>query len=131
MMLLPVTLATTALATLVNIWLASRVVFARRDAKVSIGDGGCEPVIRRMRAHSNFTENAPIFIMLVAGIELAGGERAILLPIAAAFLVARVAHGIGMEGGSLTRYRSVGMSTSTLATLVAAVWAIVLAAGAL
>ena len=128
MIILPVTLAATALAVLVNIWLGWRVVSARRIAKVGIGDGGNEAVLRRMRAHSNFAENAPIFLILVAAAELAGGNRVALAAMAAVFLAARVAHGIGMDGGSLVRFRMFGMMGSTLTTLALAAWAILLAA---
>ena len=49
MVMLPVTLAAAAAAFLVNMWLGWRVITARRAAKVSIGDGGDEAVLRRMR----------------------------------------------------------------------------------
>ena len=125
---LPVTLTTAALSVIVNIWLGWRVVSARREAKVSIGDGGNEGVLRRMRAHANFAENAPIFLILLAVAELAAGSGVLLITLAAIFLASRVAHGIGMDGGSLVRFRMFGMMGTTLTTAVLAVWAIMLAA---
>ena len=53
-MILPVTLTFVGVAALVNLWLAIRCGQARTTEKVSIGDGGSEAVIRRMRAHSNY-----------------------------------------------------------------------------
>lgn len=131
MILLPVTLAAAAAAVLVNMWLGWRVVTARRDAHVSIGDGGNEAVLRRMRAHANFAEYAPIFLILLAALELAGANRPLLIAAALAFILARVAHGIGMDGGPLTRFRAVGMMTSTLASVALAGWAAVVAVTAL
>ena len=125
---LSVTLTTAALSVIVNIWLGWRVVSARREAKVSIGDGGNEGVLRRMRAHANFAENAPIFLILLAVAELAAGSGVLLITLAAIFLASRVAHGIGMDGGSLVRFRMFGMMGTTLTTAVLAVWAIMLAA---
>ncbi|HEV7232793.1 MAG TPA: MAPEG family protein, partial [Sphingorhabdus sp.] len=58
MLSLPVTLTIAAGAALVNIWLMVRCGQARTKESVSIGDGGNEFVIRRMRAHANFVESA-------------------------------------------------------------------------
>jgi uncharacterized protein len=127
MTILPVTLGTAALSVAVNIWLGWRVVTARRVANVKIGDGGDEGVLRRMRAHANFAENTPIFLILIAAIELAVGNGLLLIMLAAIFLAARIAHGIGMDGGSLVRFRMFGMMATTLTTLVLAVWAVMLA----
>jgi uncharacterized membrane protein YecN with MAPEG domain len=130
MILLPVTLTTAAAAAVLHIWLSARVVASRMPLKISVGDGGSEAVLRRMRAHANFGENMPIFLILLLTLELAGGNRTILLLVAVAFVLARIAHGFGMDGGSLARLRSVGVMTSTLAILVLTGYAIVLAAGA-
>jgi uncharacterized protein len=131
MIQLPVTLAAAAAAVVINMWLAWRVIAARRAANVTIGDGGSEAVLRRMRAHANFAEYTPLFLILLSVLELAGGERGLLLAAAAAFMLARVSHGIGMDGGSLKYFRVAGMSFSTLATVTLAGWAAVMAAGAL
>ena len=50
MLSLPVTLTIAAGAALVNIWLMIRCGQARTKESVSVGDGGNEFVIRRMRA---------------------------------------------------------------------------------
>src|SRR5215213_5717431 len=71
----PVTLATAAAAVFVNLWLGWRVITARRDAGVRLGDGGNEAVLRRMRAQANFIENAPFFLILLGGLELSGAMR--------------------------------------------------------
>ena len=127
MILLPVTLAAAATAVIVNMWLAWRVIAARRTANVTIGDGGSEAVLRRMRAHANFAEYTPLFLFLLGAIELAGGDRSLLAAAAAAYMLARVSHGIGMDGGSLKYFRVAGMSTSTLATVALAGWALAIA----
>jgi uncharacterized membrane protein YecN with MAPEG domain len=126
MMPLPVTLASAAAAALVNIWLSARVVTARRPLKISVGDGGSDVVLRRMRAHANFAENMPIFLILLGALEIAGGNRTILVPAAIAFVIARIAHGIGMDGGSVALLRMLGMMTTTIAILVLAGYAIMM-----
>ena len=70
-MVLTVTLAAAAAAAIVNLWLSIRVGQVRHQAGVSIGDGGNELLVRRMRAHANFIENAPLVLILIACIELA------------------------------------------------------------
>ena len=128
MILLPVTLATAAAAAVLNIWLSARVVLARRPLKISVGDGGSEAVLRRMRAHANFAEYAPIFLILLAAIELAGGNARILWIVAVAFVLARISHGLGMDEGSPRLLRMIGMMTTTLVTAGLAVYAVMLVA---
>jgi len=123
----PITLLTAAAAVAVNIWLGTRVVRSRRDHGVRIGDGGNESVLRRMRAQANFIENAPFFLILLGGLELSGGNRLGLGAIAAAFILARIAHPIGMDGPHLFRWRMVGMMTTVFALVALALWAIVCA----
>ncbi|HEY6661979.1 MAG TPA: MAPEG family protein [Sphingomicrobium sp.] len=121
----PVTLATAAAAVFLNIWLGSRIVGKRREHGVKIGDGGNEAVLRRMRAQANFIEHAPFFLILLGGLELSGANRLALGAIAAAFILARIAHGIGMDGPHVYRWRSVGMIVSALAGVLLALWALV------
>ncbi len=112
--ILPVTLSSAAAAGILAIWLMIRVGQVRTSEKVSVGDGGNERVIRRMRAHANFVESAPFVVLLIAAIELAGGISAWLPYVAGAYFIGRILHGFGMEGGSLGWGRTVG----TIVTLV-------------
>lgn len=96
--ILPVALATAAACALINLWLAIRVGQVRRAEKISIGDGGNERLIARMRAQLNFTEYAPFILILIGLIELAVGTQGWLWGIAVAFIVARILHPIGMDG---------------------------------
>ncbi|ODU71520.1 MAG: GST-like protein [Novosphingobium sp. SCN 66-18] len=123
-MILPVTLSTAAAAALLNIWLSIRVGMVRRATGISVGDGGNEALIRRMRAQLNFIENAPVVLVMVGGIELARAGNPFLLGAAAIFILGRVAHGIGMDGGPLGFLRGVGTLTTMLTQLCLAVWAV-------
>jgi hypothetical protein len=124
----PVTLVTAAALVFVNLWLAARISSLRREHKISVGDAGNEALTRRMRAQANFVEHAPLFLMLLGGLELSRGNALALAMAAAVFLLARIAHAIGMEGGPLGRWRMYGMMGSTFATLALALWAFVYAA---
>jgi len=93
-----ISLATAGAAAIINLWLAIRTGAVRTKAKVMIGDGGNEMLIRRMRAHANFVEYAPFILILIALIEFTSGSSWWLWGASAAFLVARVLHPLGMDG---------------------------------
>ena len=123
----PITLLTAAAAALLNIWLGYRIAQHRHRFKVSVGDGGHEPLLRRMRAQANFIENAPFFLILLGGLEISGANRLALTAAAAVFILARIAHPIGMDGGDLAIWRRNGIMASTFATVVLTAWAIICA----
>ena len=129
MTVVPVTLATAAACTLLNIWLGSRIAKLRVEFKVSVGDGGHEPLLRRMRAQANFIENAPFVLILLGGLEISGANRVGLALIAAIFVFVRISHAIGMDGAELRRWRAIGMIGSSLTTLALVIWAVACLAG--
>jgi uncharacterized protein len=97
-MILPITLTAAGAAALINLWLAIRVGQVRTKEKVMIGDGGNENVIRRMRAHANFTEFTPFILILIGAIELATGTSTWLWAVSSLYLVGRLLHAFGMDG---------------------------------
>ncbi|MDB5716025.1 MAG: hypothetical protein JWO15_3422 [Sphingomonadales bacterium] len=121
-MILPVTLTAAGASALINLWLAVRVGQKRSAAKVSIGDGGNEPLIARMRAQANFIEYTPIVLILFALIELAVGSSILLWSAMAVYLIGRVAHGFGMDGWKIGR--SFGILATFIVMLGLAIYAI-------
>jgi uncharacterized protein len=97
-MILPIALTTAAAAAIVNLWLGIRIGQVRTREKISVGDGGNETLIRRMRAQANFVEFAPFVLILVALLELATGTTLWLWGASALFIIARIAHAFGMDG---------------------------------
>jgi uncharacterized membrane protein YecN with MAPEG domain len=126
-LILPITLTLSAAAVLTNVWLGMRIGQLRRAHRVSIGDGGVEPLTARMRAQANYIENTPFFLILVGLIELAEGPRLWLWIVGMAFILARIAHGLGMDGGRLKRLRMIGILTSALILIGLAGYGIFLA----
>jgi uncharacterized membrane protein YecN with MAPEG domain len=122
-MILPIALTIAAAAALINVWLAYRVGQVRRALKIYVGDGGDERLARRMRAHANFAENAPIALVLIAGVELATGDSLYLWAAGVIFILARVAHAFGMDrpGGNLLR--TAGALLTALVLVALALWA--------
>ncbi|GAA0479378.1 MAPEG family protein [Parasphingorhabdus litoris] len=123
-MILPITLTIAGAAALVNIWLMIRVGQVRTSEKVSVGDGGNEKVIRRMRAHANFGESLPVVLILIAAIELATGSSTWLWIVAGIYMLGRVAHGVGMDGGKLGKGRMIGTILTLLIMLGLGIYAI-------
>ncbi|MFL6859091.1 MAG: MAPEG family protein [Allosphingosinicella sp.] len=126
-LVLPITLTLTGAAVLANIWLGTRIARLRRAHRVSIGDGGIEPLTARMRAQANYIEHTPFFLILVGLIELATGPQLWLWIVGMAFILARIAHGLGMDGGRMKRLRAIGMITTVLILLGLSAYGIFLA----
>jgi len=124
MLSLPVTLTIAAGAALVNLWLMIRCGQARTKESVSVGDGGNEFVIRRMRAHANFVESAPFVLILLAALEATAGTSNWLWGVGILYIVGRLAHGLGMDGGALGKGRMVGTLISMLTLAGLAIWAL-------
>ena len=123
-MILPITLTVAGVAALVNLWLMIRVGQVRSKADVFVGDGGDEAVIRRMRAHANFGESLPIILILIAGIELTTGSTIWLWIVSGLYMLGRVAHGLGMDGGAFAKGRFAGTIVTMLTLLGLGVYAI-------
>jgi uncharacterized membrane protein YecN with MAPEG domain len=122
--ILPTTLAAAAAAALINIWLANRIGRIRMAEKISVGDGGNEALARRMRAQLNFAENTPFVLILLAAIELSGRGGVWLSLVAGLYMLARVLHGLGMDGGSLQWGRMVGVIVTMLIQVALALAAV-------
>lgn len=121
--LLPTTLCLGAAALLVNFWLGWRCGAIRSAEKISVGDGGNELLMRRMRAQANFIEQTPLILLMVGLVEAAGKGGVWLAPLGALFIAGRIAHGIGMDG-KFTQGRAIGMVTGMLLQLALVVVAV-------
>ncbi len=128
-MLLPTTLSLAAAAALINIWLGIRCGQIRTREKVSIGTGGSDALERRMRAQLNFVENTPWVLALAAGIELAGKGGQWLAIVGGLYMIGRIAHALGMDGGGLEKGRMVGVLISMLTQVGLAIVAVLILLG--
>lgn len=128
---MPVTLVTAALCGLLYFWLSLRVVQVRRAAKVSLGDGGDEVLLQRIRAHANFAEYVPICLILIFVIEnsLEVSPRW-LWAAGLALVVIRAAHAVGMQGGG-NQWRVIGTAGTWFIMVSLSAVALVLGVGVL
>ena len=109
-----------ALAAAVMIVLSLRVIGVRRNRQVAIGDGGDEDMVRRIRAHGNFTEYTPLALLLILLLELGGAPAWQLHLLGTALILGRSLH-----AWSLTAHSGNGRVAGMTLTFF------VLAAGAL
>lgn len=129
MTILPITLSAAAAAAVLNFWLSTRIGLVRRAHLVAHGDGGHVQLSRRMRAQTNFVEYTPFILILCAAIELAGRGGLPLSLAMALYMLARVAHAIGMDGDGVPKTRQVGISVTFLTLLGLAIYAALIAGG--
>jgi uncharacterized membrane protein YecN with MAPEG domain len=122
--MLQITLITTALLALANIWIGWRVGQVRMKEKVSLGDDGRPALIARMRAHANFSEYVPLVVLLMGLIEMAGGARSPLTAAGWVIVLARIAHALGMDRPAPNPFRMGGTLGTILVTLALAGWAL-------
>jgi uncharacterized membrane protein YecN with MAPEG domain len=127
-MILPITLTIAGAAALLNVWLARRVGQMRMTHRISIGDGGNEALIARMRAQANFIEYTPFVLILIGLIELAEGSKLWLWIVGVVYILARIAHGFGMDRprGDPLKLRTAGTVVTALILLGLALYAIAL-----
>jgi uncharacterized membrane protein YecN with MAPEG domain len=123
-MILPITLTIAAAAALLNLWLASRISRVRISHKISMGDGGSPQLQARIRAHANFIEYTPFFLILLGLIELAHGTATWLWLVAIAYIIARIVHAFGMERPAPNPLRAGGILVTWLILLGLAIYAL-------
>ncbi len=107
---------------LVFIFLSVRVIRARRQERVALGDGGNPQLRRAIRVHANFAECVPLALILIAFAELQGQPVVLVHTLGLALLVGRLIHAFGVSQENETfRYRTAGMSLTFIAIAAASV----------
>ena len=78
-----------------------------------------------MRAHANFAEYTPFFLILLGLVELGGGRQTWLWAAAILFILARLAHAFGMDRpGAQSRCGSAASRSAGCVLLGLAGWAL-------
>jgi len=90
--------------------LGLRVINLRRTGQgPALGQTGDERFTRAVRAHANFGEYAPIFLILLGLYEYHGGIVWVLFTSAIIFLIGRLMHAIGLGVLGKGPWRTLGM----------------------
>lgn len=118
--MLPITATAAAILGLLYVRLAFGIIGYRRKHRVSIGDGGDEQLQRRIRAHANLTEYAPIGLILLACLEANRAPWWLTLILALLFCTGRLLHPAGMldpENAFTRRVQGMQLTLTTLMVL--------------
>ena len=75
-----------------------RVGQIRIRKNILLGDGGNDLLLSRMRAHANFTENAPLALIGLIALAMLGAFPIALHVFGAVFFIGRILHAMGMAG---------------------------------
>ncbi|MDB5363372.1 MAG: putative rane protein [Rhodospirillales bacterium] len=105
-----------ALAALILLVLTARVILLRRRLAIGLGTGGDAELEKAVRGHGNFTEYAPIGLILLASAELSGAAGVWIHTIGILLIGGRLLHAWGL---SQSRGYSVGRSTGIVVTVTA------------
>jgi uncharacterized membrane protein YecN with MAPEG domain len=99
--------------------LMTAVIPSRRRNQQSLSDGGHKSLLRAIRRHGNFAENAAVFIAGFALLEVLGGDRVFLQILCAAFILARLIHAIGLSmENTVNPFRFTGIAATIAIGLV-------------
>ena len=96
-----VTLIFAALFGILHVIFTLRVGGYRLKSGISLGDGDDKELLKRIRAHGNFTENVPIGLLLLLLNDLNGLANNTLIILGSVFLIARVLHYVMIVSKSL------------------------------
>ena len=87
-----ITLLFAAIFGFLHVIFTLRVGNYRFKSKISLGDDGDRELLKRIRAHGNFTENVPIALLLILLNDLDGAEDNTLMLMGSTLLIARLTH---------------------------------------
>jgi uncharacterized protein len=123
LIVVPVTALYAGLYALLLLVLAAGVSRLRGRLKVGLGDGGHAPLTRAIRAHGNAVEWGLPLLLLMLVAELNHASHLFLHVCGIVFLLARVAHAVGLSShGGESKGRVVGTAVSWLVLTVLALW---------
>jgi uncharacterized membrane protein YecN with MAPEG domain len=119
-LVLPAVSATTAgLLLLIQMGLMYAAARQRQVARQPIGDVGDPKLLRAVRRHGNYAENAAIFIVCIALLEMLGGGRLWVEILCAGFLIGRICHAIGFSQENTVNPFRIGGVIVTIAVGIA------------
>jgi uncharacterized protein len=109
---------TAGILIIMQVVLMFTVVAARRRNRQSLGDGGHQDLLVAIRRHGNLAENAALFVVGFALLELAGGGGTGLAIMCVAFVLGRVSHVVGLSmKNTVNRFRVGGVTVTSFVGL--------------
>jgi len=111
---LQVTLVFVAIFALMQVPMTVAVGLRRIKTNILFLDGGDQALTRRMRAHGNYTETVPIFLLAMGAAELSGAPHLLLWIAGGGFVAGRLLH----YGTIVTSGDGIGRAIGMILTLV-------------
>ncbi len=130
MISIPVTLLFVGVFAVVQVPLTVLVGYRRTQTNIQFLDGGDQVLLRRMRAHGNFTETVPIVLLAMAGAELSGAPYWALWAGGLSLLLGRCMHAAVLIAKGWGLPRAIGMVLTFVPMLGFGVWCVYRAASA-
>lgn len=119
-MLLPITATVAATLTLLYLGLTGKVIHGRMIGQgPEVGTDDNDTFLRAVRAHANFIEYTPLFLILLGLLELADAPSLFMSLLGGSFIIGRLSHWYGLTTPGRLRFRTLGMIL-TLTQLFAA-----------
>lgn len=127
--MLPVSSMALIIGVFIYLWLTIMVIVRRRKYKVAVGDGDHVLLRQAIRAHQNYMEYTPIFLLLLILSEMAAAPLWSLVTLSVLFGAGRGFHAYSMlfaerfEDGQFigpVTYRVLGMMGTLLALIFGA-----------
>ena len=115
-----ITLVFAAIFGFLHVIFTLRVGNYRFKSKISLGDDGDRELLKRIRAHGNFTENVPIALLLILLNDLNGAEDNTLMLMGSTLLIARLTHDLTIVTVRLPWILRPLSMLGTLGTIIAA-----------
>lgn len=113
-----ITLFFIAVFVALSVPMAIAVGLRRAKTGILMLHGDDEDLLRRMRAHGNFTEYVPLALLALAGAEIAGAPGWLLIGCGVVLLAARIIHYVTLRGSGTGHGRTLGAGLTTLTMLV-------------
>ena len=132
-MALPVTMLYACIFAIFALALSFRVGKARGTTQISVlyGEPQNMDLAERARVHQNFLEYVPIFLIVMAAVEINGASAAWLHGAGVLMILGRIAHAIGLKHDNIAhKGRFLGMLGTLGATLIVAIYGLWLVIGA-
>ncbi len=124
-MTLPVTALTAAFLALLILITAIMTVRHRFKSNAAFGiDDANQPLVSAARSHGNLIEHAPMFVIMVALLELSNAHHHGLMGLCVLFMSARMAHIIGLHSNSTDGKPPLPRSLGVIGTWIGYAWAI-------
>ncbi len=125
----PVTLLFVAVFALIQIPMTIAVGIRRAKTGIQFLDGEDPVILKRMRAHGNFTETVPIALLALAAAELIGAPHLLLWTCGSALLLGRIMHYRTLVTSGFGNGRASGMILTMIPMLVCPAYVLLRLAG--